>query len=1225
MRRSSSFYRLPLVVPLLLLAITACDCGEPSEPDGGAPTHDAGKHTDAGRPDPTDAGHEDAGDTDAGHDDAGIHDAGLDSGTDDAGHEDAGRDDAGHDAGYDDAGYDDAGHDDAGYDDAGAPDASEPPPSFHPQPVVTTCEREGLPLPPSGQCEVTTGSDAKLLTGDVLTPGEVLRGGQVLVAADGTIGCVGCDCGSEPPASAATRVVCSDVVISPGLINAHDHVTFAGAWPYGDTRPGGTNRMTDERYEHRHDWRDGLEGHTRIPSLGGTSSTMAMKWLEWRQLMSGTTSILGSGGPEGFLRNLDSDTRNGLPREGATYQTFPLGDAVSGLKLYDSCEYAGCSGSDCFEEGATGAFVPHVAEGIDRYARNEMLCLSRGQLDVTEPESAFIHGVGLLPVDMAEMAEAEVELIWSPRSNITLYGDTARVTEFARLGVTIGLGTDWVATGSMNMLRELACADFFNERYLEHFFSDEQLWLMATRNSARALRVDDVLGTLAVGALADLALYDASRYRDHRAVLNARPEDVALVLIGGKVQYGDATLVEQLAPGGCELLPEVCGSEKRACLADEVCYPGCTAGSGSPTPCTWELLKACGDEHEASPQYPAWFCEQPADEPSCLPARTSTGDPLPDASVNGSNRYDGMSTLDDVDGDGVPNDEDNCPSIFNPIRPLDDGAQADSDGDGIGDACDPCPLGGDDEPESCNVLPHLDLDRDGVPRDDDVCPDIADPLQEDADGDGIGDACDPCPSFATPRGSATVYGARCGGLALGEWVTLSELVVTAVTGDGFFAQQAPESADYAGAAYSGIFVDTELPPEVLRGDLVEVTARLQGHDTTPGLTRLVLPTVTWLDTSPLPEPVVVDPLLVATGGAEAVPYESVLVQVDDVTVTAPSVAGDFVVADALVVGGALFAIDPLPAERFSYLRGVLAQRGLESKLLPRDAFDVGFTTFRLSPGHASVQVERAVTFIVSLPAEAPLEGTLVSLSLDPADLLEGPLDVLVPSGERHATFELLAGAEAGDATLYASYDEHEAIATVSVVTEGRLLFTEYVEGTGSHKAIELGNVGGSPLSLAPCTLRLYANGSEVPTSSAPLSGTLAPGAQFVLCNAGTDSAETRCDATSATVNHNGDDAYDLVCLGETVDTFGRIGERPTSPPFWRGGGYDTQDFVLRRRCEVSAGDLDGADPFDPSVEWEGEAWQTPAISLAGLGHRDECLPPLDGGPDDGGLDDGGSE
>ncbi|MGH8189323.1 MAG: thrombospondin type 3 repeat-containing protein, partial [Steroidobacteraceae bacterium] len=84
----------------------------------------------------------------------------------------------------------------------------------------------------------------------------------------------------------------------------------------------------------------------------------------------------------------------------------------------------------------------------------------------------------------------------------------------------------------------------------------------------------------------------------------------------------------------------------------------------------------------------------------------------------------------DTDGDGVCDKTDNCPLVANPN-------QADSDGDGIGDACDtptdPCAaLGGD-------------TDGDGVCDKIDNCPLVANPNQADSDGDGIGDACDTPP------------------------------------------------------------------------------------------------------------------------------------------------------------------------------------------------------------------------------------------------------------------------------------------------------------------------------------------------------------------------------------------------------------------------------------------------------------------------------------------------
>jgi len=87
-------------------------------------------------------------------------------------------------------------------------------------------------------------------------------------------------------------------------------------------------------------------------------------------------------------------------------------------------------------------------------------------------------------------------------------------------------------------------------------------------------------------------------------------------------------------------------------------------------------------------------------------------------------------TSPDSDRDGVPDDEDNCPETFNPD-------QRDSDGDGVGDACDNCPTTPNPD--------QRDTDRDGVGDACDNCPTTPNPDQRDTDRDGVGDACDNCP------------------------------------------------------------------------------------------------------------------------------------------------------------------------------------------------------------------------------------------------------------------------------------------------------------------------------------------------------------------------------------------------------------------------------------------------------------------------------------------------
>ena len=81
--------------------------------------------------------------------------------------------------------------------------------------------------------------------------------------------------------------------------------------------------------------------------------------------------------------------------------------------------------------------------------------------------------------------------------------------------------------------------------------------------------------------------------------------------------------------------------------------------------------------------YPLVFCGSPEGEPSCVPYRPGEYDGTP---VKGPPRSS------DLDGDGIADVHDNCPMVFNPVRPMDGGVQGDADSDGIGDACDKCPL-----------------------------------------------------------------------------------------------------------------------------------------------------------------------------------------------------------------------------------------------------------------------------------------------------------------------------------------------------------------------------------------------------------------------------------------------------------------------------------------------------------------------------------------------------
>jgi imidazolonepropionase-like amidohydrolase len=163
--------------------------------------------------------------------------------------------------------------------------------------------------------------------GNVLAPDTVYVGGQVAIAATGDVACVGCNCAD----GGETVVACPGATISPGLIDVHDHIAYTEDAPTADT---------GERYDDRQQWREGLDGHTKLTIPGGASADQE-RWGELRHVMAGTTSLVGSGGQPGLVRNLDqSGNEGGLGLTAVFADTFPLGD-TSGTRRTGDCNYDG--------------------------------------------------------------------------------------------------------------------------------------------------------------------------------------------------------------------------------------------------------------------------------------------------------------------------------------------------------------------------------------------------------------------------------------------------------------------------------------------------------------------------------------------------------------------------------------------------------------------------------------------------------------------------------------------------------------------------------------------------------------------------------------------------------------------------------------------------------------------------------------------------------------------
>src|SRR5262249_48075268 len=109
-------------------------------------------------------------------------------------------------------------------------------------------------------------------------------------------------------------------------------------------------------------------------------------------------------------------------------------------------------------------FLLHLAEGIDVRAREHFLALHLGAEEwAIMPQLAGIHGAGLQAEDFEILARQGGAMIWSPLSNLLLYGQTAQIQAAKAAGVRLGMGSDWSPTGSKNLLGELKVARLYSD------------------------------------------------------------------------------------------------------------------------------------------------------------------------------------------------------------------------------------------------------------------------------------------------------------------------------------------------------------------------------------------------------------------------------------------------------------------------------------------------------------------------------------------------------------------------------------------------------------------------------------------------------------------------------------------------------------------------------------------------------------------------------------------
>jgi cytosine/adenosine deaminase-related metal-dependent hydrolase len=427
------------------------------------------------------------------------------------------------------------------------------------------------PPPDAGTpATITPGAaDRFLLRGTVLAPSGAIAG-EVLVEGN-TLTCVAVSCSAQGGAAGAT-VIDTNGVILPGMIDAHNHGLFdvfdESHWTPQQLYDNHNDWTNEARYGEVVDAKQWLES-----TSGGDVRCELDKYAELKALVAGTTSVLVAAGATlpacfGSLARTIDTQHNDLPDD-------PIQTSIS--VPTNSGANSVCTN---FWDGDTDAYVVHVAEGTDQSAKNEFTTLiARGDAScavpggcagcLQAPQTTIVHGTALGTPEFQTMATAGMALVWSPKSNVFLYGSTTRIDLAIAAGVqTIALGPDWSLGGSVNLLDELRFAAQIDDGSLGDVLDSERLFRMVTIDAAKALAVDAWIGSLEPGKRADLAVVGLTRADPYDSLLDATPALVRLVMVDGRVLYGDAHLsAAGPAAPGCEAL-NVCGASKFLCAAE---------------------------------------------------------------------------------------------------------------------------------------------------------------------------------------------------------------------------------------------------------------------------------------------------------------------------------------------------------------------------------------------------------------------------------------------------------------------------------------------------------------------------------------------------------------------------------------------------------------------------------------------------------------------------------
>jgi cytosine/adenosine deaminase-related metal-dependent hydrolase len=355
-----------------------------------------------------------------------------------------------------------------------------------------------------------------LKNGIIVTSGRKIRVGDIGVEGQNLVS----------PDNAAVVDLGAVSFVYPGLINTHDHMQGNYLPPVGP-KPG-------VFYLTWLPWDNDLKASDTFTERSRLSREELYTFSAYKNLFSGVTTV-NDHFPQAWNREI-------LP-------TLPI-RAILNYGLAHECSSYDLKWGDGIEIEHGRAvknkwpFITHLSEGFDSESMEAVEYLEK--LGVLDNHCLLIHCIGFSDEDIRKVAKAGASVSWVAASNMFMFNVTCKIRKIIQAGVNVTIGTDSSATGSCNMFAEIHYArELYRKMYGEDLPA-KTIFEMLTVNAARAFWMQDRIGTLGEGKLADLLVLKGRVDDPYENLAAASMEDIELLTLAGRPLYGEMRFMDLL-------------------------------------------------------------------------------------------------------------------------------------------------------------------------------------------------------------------------------------------------------------------------------------------------------------------------------------------------------------------------------------------------------------------------------------------------------------------------------------------------------------------------------------------------------------------------------------------------------------------------------------------------------------------------------------------------------